>query len=155
MALTIASRTSGRLPSLKFGTHSTSRFISTPDELSTLESRNTEVYRGEIGNFPIIRDVIHRKVRLLARLDRSHATLAPNGAGSIYRSSRYRFRRRHFHLSARQRENELHVQSRGRAGIEVGCEGDSGAGVDELASGSVTRRTSIEQCGGKKRCNHI
>src|SRR5215467_11218255 len=105
----MASITSGRRPSEKLGTHSTSRFIPAPDEFSALKSRDAEVYRGEIGNFPVIRNIVNGKVRLLAGFDRSQLRLPAYGAGAIDRGGGYAFRRCHSHLRACERKNELHI----------------------------------------------
>src|SRR5690349_8005975 len=99
MALTIASTTSGRRPSLKLGTHSISRFIGTPHKLSAFECRSTKVYRGEIRNLTVIRKMIDRKVGLLSRFNRTHAGLTTHGTRAIDGGRRNGFRRRHLHLS--------------------------------------------------------
>src|SRR5215510_5170063 len=109
----MASITSGRRPSEKLGTHSTSRFISAPHEFSALKSRDAEVYRGEIGNFPVIRNIVDGEVRLLAGFDRTQLRLPAYCAGAIDGGGSYAFRRCHSHLCTRQRKNELHIQ-RGR-----------------------------------------
>src|SRR5215831_11971419 len=83
MAFTIASTTSGRRPSLKFGTHSTNRFIGTPDKFPSFECRSTKVYSGEVRNLTVIGDVIHGEVGLLARFDRAQAVLSPNGTRAV------------------------------------------------------------------------
>src|SRR5215467_14267555 len=83
MAFTIASTTSGRRPSLKLGTHSTNRFIGTPDKFAALECRDTKVYRGEIGNLTVIRNLIDGKVRLFSRFNRTQAGLAADGARAV------------------------------------------------------------------------
>src|SRR5581483_3687364 len=98
----MASITSGRLPSLKFGTHSTIRFISSPDEFSALEGRSTEVYSGEIGNLTVIRDVVHGEICLFARFDRTEIVFASDRARAVDRRGDDGFRRSHFHLRAGQ-----------------------------------------------------
>src|SRR6185437_1457192 len=44
-----------------------------------------------------------------------------------------RLRRRHLHVRARQRQNELHIDGGRRPRIVVGGEGNRGTGADQLA----------------------
>src|SRR5437667_5083636 len=83
IASTIASTTAGRRPSLKFGTHSTIRFICAPHQFATFEGGRTKVYRGEIRNLTVIRYIVHGDIGLLARLDRTEAILSEDRARGI------------------------------------------------------------------------
>src|SRR5437867_1156468 len=109
-AATMASTTSGRRPSLKFGTHSTIRFIPAPHDLSAFESCRTEVYSREIRNFAVIGDIINGNIRLFARFDRSKSVTTPDRASSVHGCGHNGFGRRHAHLCASEREYKLHVQ---------------------------------------------
>src|SRR5436190_15658550 len=88
-AFTIASMTSPRRPSLKLGTHSTSRFMTImsllplPHQFSLFERRNAEIHRRKIRNLTIIRQIIDGKIGILARLDRAQPMLAANSAGAV------------------------------------------------------------------------
>src|SRR5262245_48893216 len=111
-AATIASTTSDRRPSLKFGTHSTILFILAPHHFSAFESRRTEVNGREVGNLAVISDIVNGNVGLLTCFDRSQALATPYGIRAVYSCRDKRFRRRHPHLRARERQYKLHIQGR-------------------------------------------
>src|SRR5262245_53223495 len=129
--------TSGRRPSLKLGTHSTSRFIRSPHYVSTLKSGDAKVYCCEIRNLTVIRNVVHRDVCLLSRFDGSDPVLPANLARCIDRGSADGFGRHHLHLCTSQREDKLHIQGRRGSRIEVRRERNGSALVDQSATRCV------------------
>src|SRR5436190_15161588 len=138
-AATIASTTSGRRPSLKFGTHSTSLFIPAPHDLSALESCRTKVYSREIRNLAVIRDVVNGNISLLSNFERAKALTAAHCAGAVHGCGYDRFCGRHPHLRASEREHKLHIECRRRAGIEVCRQRDRRSVFDQLPCGSIVR----------------
>src|SRR5262245_24082726 len=80
IAATIASMTSGRRPSLKFGTHSTIRFI---DQLPALEHSAAKIHRRMIGNLTIVVHVVDGNVRLFARFERAETVLTAYRRGAV------------------------------------------------------------------------
>src|SRR5262249_18036974 len=147
-AFTIASTTSGRRPSLKLGTHSISRFIGTPHKFTAFKCRDTKVYRDEIGNLTVIRNVIDGKNRLFSAFDRTKSGLTAHSRRTVDSCRRDGLCRSHLHLGTCQREDELHVQRWRGARVEISGQRHRCSAFNELARGSVPRCSKSEKgCG--------
>src|SRR5580658_132643 len=124
IAVTMASTLAGSRPSEKFGTHSTSGFIweivaIRVDHDAALHRHLAKIHPKIIGNFAVAGHIKRREVRILANFERADAVVLAERIRRIDRGGGNRFRGRHAHGRAGQRENHGHAESRAGAGIKV------------------------------------
>lgn len=102
-----------------------------------------------IGNFAVVGHIEDGDVCELANFKRADAVVATEGISSVDGAGRDGLGGCHAHLRAGEGENHGHRKRGAGAGIEIGRESDDGAGVDELARGSVMCEAEMEAAAGK------